>query len=186
MWQRDGRGWLAGALRAARESGGPAPERLGEGPQREQVPPGHTGRTAPSRAGARETRGERAPALLAQRVHSSGGSLPRSLPSSSGGRLPPAARAGPGGLDAGADALPPGFCSPAPLLPQVGGQPSLLRHGEAGLPAQQQRPSPQHHRHGHLRLPDGCVLPAGPGRAGTLVAWATGLSNLAPPTGSKW
>ncbi|KAJ8787006.1 hypothetical protein J1605_023261 [Eschrichtius robustus] len=39
MWQRNGRGWLAGALRAARESGGPAPERLGEGPQREQVPP---------------------------------------------------------------------------------------------------------------------------------------------------
>ncbi|VFV22318.1 protein fam20a-like [Lynx pardinus] len=38
--------------------------------------------------------------------------------------------------------------------PQVGGQSVVLRHGETDLPVQQQPPSPQHHRHGHLRLLD--------------------------------
>ncbi|XP_073654429.1 pseudokinase FAM20A isoform X7 [Tursiops truncatus] len=76
-----------------------------------------------------------------------------------------------GGLPVRIPAVPqlgPPAVRPQPLDPLllaggqrgVGSQPSLLRHGEAGLPAQQQRPPPQHHRHGHLRLPDGKHGPA--------------------------
>lgn len=112
MWQRNGRGWLAGGLRAARETGGQAPERLGEGPQRERVPSRHTGSTAPSQA------------ML--------GSARRKGPTPSHpGRLPvprvlahvlvgaPAA-GGPGrtgGHGCGSDTLPSGLLQPRPCSP---------------------------------------------------------------------
>lgn len=46
-----------------------------------------------------------------------------------------------------------GSSSPTTSSPQVGGQPTLLRHREADLPVQQQHSAAQRHRHGHLRLP---------------------------------
>lgn len=179
-WQRmAGRG---GCERLGRPEG-KRPRGWARGRRGSGCPPGTRAVRRPARR-CSETRGERAPPLLTQGVCRSRGSLPRS----SWGRLPPAARAGPGRgawMRVGHLAVR-ASAAQALFSPQVGSQPSLLRHGEAGLPAQQQRPPPQHHRHGHLRLPDGWVLPAGPGRAGTLRPGPPGLHNLAPCTGSKW